>query len=146
MPGPWTDHTICPNKIPAGSIVVRCRGCGSRHSTKNLGWRDEKTNVVTLARNLFDIFDETCKCTDKAEHPLVHDCAVDDIHFNWTTHKFEPGVGTTQRPDTSDLVLESLVLGPSSGIMCEREPIVMAEGSATFKFVEPCTYSRSLKS
>lgn len=76
---PWTDSKICPDR-EAGHIVVRCAGCGSHHSTKNIGWRNEKTKVVSPARSIFDILGETCTCKDPAEHPLVHDCALDD---NW---------------------------------------------------------------
>lgn len=76
---PYTDSKICPNQT-GGKVVVRCRGCGSHHSTKNIGWRDEKTNVVSPARSIFDILDEICTCNDPAEHPLVHNCALDD---NW---------------------------------------------------------------
>jgi len=92
MVGPWTDSVICSNQPFGQHIVVRCSGCGSRHSTKNIGWRNEKTNIVHLARTLFDIFGEYCTCKNSAEYPLVHDCVVDDIHMNWKTQKFEPGV------------------------------------------------------
>lgn len=78
MPRPWTDSRICPNQPPSQHIAVRCRGCGSHHSTKNIGWRNEETKVVSLARSLFDILGESCSCNDKTEHPLVHDCDVDD--------------------------------------------------------------------
>lgn len=89
MVGPWTDSQICPNQPYGQHIVVRCRGCGSRHSTKNIGWRNEH-NVASLARSLFDIYNETCSCKDPHEHPLVHDCAVDDIHYDYRTKTFTP--------------------------------------------------------
>ena len=79
MPGPWTDSSICPNQLHGQHIVVRCKGCGSRHSTKNIGWRNKETLIVSLARSLFDICGEVCTCKDPAEFPLVHDCSVDDI-------------------------------------------------------------------
>jgi hypothetical protein len=82
MVGPWTDSSICPTQI---SIIVRCSGCGARFSTKNIGWRNEETNVVTLARSLFAIFGEDCTCKDPTEFPLVHDCKVDHIHYDWDT-------------------------------------------------------------
>lgn len=87
MPGPWTDSQICPNQPYGQHIVVRCAGCGSRHSTKNIGWRKEN-NEVSLARHLFDTYGETCKCKDPSEFPLVHDCKVDDIKFDWDTKTF----------------------------------------------------------
>jgi len=85
--GPWTDSSICKNQ-DAGHLVVRCQGCGSRHSTKNIGWCNEETKIVTLARSLFDIYDERCSCDDPAEFPLVHDCEVDDIAFDYETRTF----------------------------------------------------------
>ena len=78
MPGPYTDSKICPNQPDGQHITVRCRGCGSHHSTKNIGWRDEETKVALLARHVFDIFDERCSCSNPREHPLVHECDVDD--------------------------------------------------------------------
>lgn len=89
MPGLWAESQICPNQPYSQHIVVRCRGCGSRHSTKNIGWRD-KDNVVSLARHLFDIYGETCKCEDPLQYPLVHDCAVDDIRYDFKTRTFVP--------------------------------------------------------
>jgi hypothetical protein len=41
-----------------------------------------------LARSLFDIYDERCSCDDPAEFPLVHDCEVDDIAFDYETRTF----------------------------------------------------------
>ena len=58
--------------------MVRCKGCGSHHSTKNIGWRDEKTKEVSLARHLFDILGETCSCKDLQKNPLIHECESDD--------------------------------------------------------------------
>ena len=86
---PWTSSRICPNQ-EGGHIVVRCKGCGARMNTKNIGWRDKDTKVVSLARSLFDIYDETCTCADPKEFPLVHDCEVDDVEYNWNTKQFEP--------------------------------------------------------
>ena len=85
--GPWTDSSICPNQ-DAGHLVVRCKGCGSHHSTKNIGWLNSETKVVTLARSLFDIYDEYCSCKDPHEFPLVHDCEVDDIEYDHSTSTF----------------------------------------------------------
>jgi hypothetical protein len=85
--GPWTDSSICKNQ-DTGHLVVRCQGCGSRHSTKNIGWCNEETKIVTLARSLFDNFGERCSCDDPAEFPLVHDCEVDDIAFDYETRTF----------------------------------------------------------
>lgn len=90
MTMPWTDSVICPNQPHGQHIVVRCKGCGSRHSTKNIGWRNEETKVVSLARSLFDIYGETCKCKDSQEAPLVHDCSVDDVEYDFTNKKFIP--------------------------------------------------------
>lgn len=83
-------NTICPNQPYGRHIVVRCKGCGSRHSTKNIGSRNPETNEVHLERHLFDTYDECCKCDDPLRFPLVHDCAIDDIQFNWDTGSFEP--------------------------------------------------------
>ena len=85
--GPWTDSRICSNQ-DAGHLVVRCKGCGSHHSTKNIGWLNNETKVVTLARSLFDIYDEYCSCKDPQEFPLVHDCEVDDVKYNRDTKSF----------------------------------------------------------
>jgi len=90
MAMPWTQSQICPTQQYGEHIVVRCRGCGARMSTKNIGWRNEDTNVVTPARSLFDIYGERCTCEDKQEHPLVHNCEVDDIDYDWKTGKFVP--------------------------------------------------------
>lgn len=89
MTMPWTDSRICPNQHYGTHIVVRCKGCGSRHSTKNIGWRKED-NTVSLARSLFDVYDERCRCKDPQEAPLVHDCSVDDIEYDFTNKKFVP--------------------------------------------------------
>lgn len=86
---PWTDSQICPNQPYGEHIVVRCQGCGSRHGTKNIGWRD-KRNVVSPARSIFDIYNETCRCKDPSEYPLVHDCAVDDVSYDFETRAFTP--------------------------------------------------------
>lgn len=85
---PWADSRICPNQPFGRHIVVRCLGCGSRHSTKNIGWRDAETKVVSPARSVFDIYDETCKCEDPSRYPLVHDCEIDDIKYDYTTKTF----------------------------------------------------------
>jgi len=89
MTMPWTDSRICPNQPYGQHIVVRCKGCGSRHSTKNIGWRSEG-NKVSPARSIFDIYGETCKCKDPEEYPLVHDCGVDDIDYDYETRTFVP--------------------------------------------------------
>ena len=81
---------ICPNQTYGRHIVVRCKGCGSRHSTKNIGQRNLETNEVYCARHIFDIYGERCKCQDPQKFPLVHDCAVDDIQFIWDAKNFEP--------------------------------------------------------
>ncbi len=78
MTMPWTDSQICPNQPYGEHITVRCGGCGSHHSTKNIGWWKEETKVASLARTVFDILGETCSCKDPNEHQLVHDCGVDD--------------------------------------------------------------------
>jgi len=84
------EGKICPNQPWGEHIVVRCKGCGSKHSTKNIGSRNPETNAVYCARHIFDIYNESCRCQDPQEFPLVHDCAVDDVQFNWTTKSFEP--------------------------------------------------------
>lgn len=89
MAGPWTDSRICPNQPYGQHIVVRCLGCGSRHSTKNIGWRN-KDNVVSLARSLFDIYGEMCRCKDPLQYPLVHDCGVDDVKYDFDAKIFVP--------------------------------------------------------
>ena len=86
----WEDSVICLNQPYGKHIVVRCKGCGSRHSTKNIGQLDQETKVVSLDRSLFDIYDETCKCKDPQESPLVHDCSLDDIEYDFTNRKFLP--------------------------------------------------------
>ena len=85
--GPWTDSSICETGDASG-IVVRCQGCGSRHSTKNIGWLNKETKVVTLARSLFDIYDEYCSCKDPHEFPLVHDCEIDDVEYDFRNKVF----------------------------------------------------------
>lgn len=87
---PWTDSQICPNQPYGEHTVVRCQGCGSRHSTKNIGWRDLKASVVLPARSVFDIYGETCSCKDPSEFPLVHDCKVDDLDYDFSERKFVP--------------------------------------------------------
>jgi transcription elongation factor Elf1 len=76
------EDRICKNQPWGQHIVVRCSGCGSRHSTKNIGSRNEVTNKVNLSRHLFDIYDEVCKCKDPAEFPIVHDCKIDDVKLD----------------------------------------------------------------
>lgn len=90
MTMPWTDSQICPTQPYGQHIVVRCKGCGSRHSTKNIGWRNEETKEASTARSIFDIYGEVCSCYDPREFPLVHDCEVDDLHFDFTERKFVP--------------------------------------------------------
>ncbi len=73
-----TEGVICPNQEYGKHIVVRCQGCGSHHSTKNIGSRDPETLVAGRSRGLFDSLDETCSCQDPAEYPVVHNCSQDD--------------------------------------------------------------------
>lgn len=83
-PGPQTDNQICPNQPYGQHIIVRCKGCNSLHSTKNIGWRNEETKEVSLARSLFDIVGTFCLCKDPSEAPLIHDCKIDDnIEYRW---------------------------------------------------------------
>ena len=72
------ENSICPNARGGEHIVVRCSGCGSLHSTKNIGNWNSETKVVSLSRNLFDILGCECSCRDKSQYPLVHDCEMDD--------------------------------------------------------------------
>ena len=67
---------ICPNQQYGQHIRVRCAGCGSLHSTKNIGDRDPETNVVYCSRTLFDV--TRCTCKDPLEFPITHICERDD--------------------------------------------------------------------
>jgi len=72
------ENRICPNQSHGQHIVVRCSGCNSIHSTKNIGDCNSETKRVHLARNLFDIYGTYCLCTDTSKFPLIHDCKIDD--------------------------------------------------------------------
>ena len=76
--GVQMSDIMCKN-VPRGQhITVRCRGCGSKHSTKNIGDINEETKVVIPHRSIFDILGDVCTCADPTEHPLIHDCSIDD--------------------------------------------------------------------
>jgi hypothetical protein len=70
------DPVICPNTPYGVHIRVRCAGCGSLHSTKNIGGRNSE-NVVYTRRSVFDR--TQCTCKDPREFPLVHVCELDDL-------------------------------------------------------------------
>lgn len=72
------DNRICPNQPYGKHIVVRCEGCNSIHSTKNIGSVDPITKRVALMRSLFDILGTFCLCTDPTKTALIHDCKIDD--------------------------------------------------------------------
>lgn len=72
------DSRICQNKPWGQHIVVRCSGCNSIHSTKNIGLRNVEDNIVACARSIFDIYGTLCICDDPAKYQLVHDCEIDD--------------------------------------------------------------------
>lgn len=69
---------ICPNKAYGKHITVRCAGCNSVHSTKNIGECNPESKAVFLERSLFDILGAFCLCEDQSEYPLIHDCEIDD--------------------------------------------------------------------
>ena len=71
------EDKICPTQPYGQHITVRCRGCNSIHSTKNIGSTDP-TGQVHLYRSLFDILGTMCVCEDPRKHPLVHNCEIDD--------------------------------------------------------------------
>lgn len=72
------ENRICPNQPYGQHITVRCAGCNSIHSTKNIGQRNPNSKTVCLERGLFDILGCFCVCEDKNKHPLVHNCEIDD--------------------------------------------------------------------
>lgn len=67
---------ICPNAEYGEHIRVRCRGCGSLHSTKNIGGRSAD-GVAFLDRHLFDV--TKCTCEDPLKEPVTHICERDDM-------------------------------------------------------------------
>ena len=71
------EDKICPNQPYGQHITVRCSGCNSIHSTKNIG-STGPTGRVYLDRSLFDILGTTCVCQDTSQYPLVHICEIDD--------------------------------------------------------------------
>jgi len=70
------DDRICKNTPRGQHITVRCKGCGSRHSTKNIGAMTDTGEVIAY-RTIFDLYDR-CKCKDPREFPLIHECEIDD--------------------------------------------------------------------
>ena len=95
------DSKICPHRPYGEHITVRCAGCNSIHSTKNIGDRDPNSKTVCLERSLFDILGAFCVCKDKAEHPLVHDCEIDDNLDHRYVGLESEGLGTKLNPRNS---------------------------------------------
>lgn len=95
------DNRICPNRPYGEHITVRCAGCSSIHSTKNIGSRDPNTKTVCLERSLFDILGCFCVCEDSGEHPLIHDCEIDDNLDYVYVGSPDVGLGTKINPKNS---------------------------------------------
>lgn len=69
---------ICPNTERGRHIRCRCAGCGSKHSTKNIGRRIDNgaPGEIEAHRSIFDV-DGGCRCKDPAASPVVHVCGQD---------------------------------------------------------------------
>ncbi len=72
------NDRICENQPYGEHITVRCSGCNSIHSTKNIGSCNPETHTAGLWRSLFDILGTHCICEDAGQFPLIHNCEIDD--------------------------------------------------------------------
>lgn len=68
--------SICKKTEEGGQhVTVRCYGCGSLHHTKNIGYCNPETHIVSCYRSVFD--SDPCQCLDPKAFPLVHVCGID---------------------------------------------------------------------
>lgn len=66
---------ICKNTERGVHIKIRCAGCNSIHSTKNIGGINGEGQIFP-SRTIFDL-GIGCRCNDPKEFPLIHICGID---------------------------------------------------------------------